>query len=34
MPIGSPGMELGDRLVPYAVLAFVTQGGTRMFEQH
>ena len=34
MPIGSPGMEQGDRHDPYAVLAFDTQGGTRMFEQH
>ena len=34
MPIGSPGMEQGDRHVPYAVLAFDTQGGTRVFEQH
>ena len=27
MPIGSPGMEQGDRHDPYAVLAFDTQGG-------
>jgi hypothetical protein len=34
MPIGSPGMEQGDRHDPYAVLAFDTQGRTRVFEQH
>ncbi|MBK6454027.1 MAG: DUF411 domain-containing protein [Proteobacteria bacterium] len=34
MPIGSPGMEQGDRHDPYAVIAFDTQGGTRVFEQH
>jgi hypothetical protein len=34
MPIGSPGMEQGDRHDPYAVLAFDTQGGTRVFERH
>jgi hypothetical protein len=34
MPIGSPGMEQGDRHDPYAVLAFDMQGGTHVFEQH
>jgi hypothetical protein len=34
MPIGSPGMERGDRHDPYAVLAFDKQGNTRLFEQH
>lgn len=34
MPIGSPGMEQGDRHDPYVVLAFDTQGDTRVFEQH
>ena len=34
MPIGSPGMEQGDRHDPYAVLAFDMQGGTHVFEEH
>lgn len=34
MPIGSPGMEQGDRHEPYAVIAFDAQGRTRVFEQH
>lgn len=34
MPIGSPGMEQGDRHEPYVVLAFDKQGDTRVFEQH
>jgi len=34
MPIGSPGMEQGDRHDAYAVLAFDAKGRTRMFEQH
>jgi hypothetical protein len=34
MPIGSPGMEQGDRHDAYAVLAFDTKGRTRVFEQH
>jgi len=34
MPIGSPGMEQGDRHDPYAVLAFDAKGRTSVFEQH
>ncbi len=34
MPIGSPGMEQGDRHDPYAVLAFDASGGMRVFQQH
>ena len=34
MPIGSPGMEQGDRREPYAVIAFDAQGRTSVFEQH
>jgi len=34
MPIGSPGMEEGDRHDPYDVLAFDAQGRTSVFEQH
>lgn len=34
MPIGSPGMEQGNRHDPYTVLAFDVQGGTRVFAQH
>lgn len=34
MPIGSPGMEQGDRNDSYVVFAFDTDGGVRVFEQH
>jgi hypothetical protein len=34
MPIGSPGMEQGDRHDAYAVLAFDAKGHTSVFEQH
>jgi len=34
MPIGSPGMEQGDRHDSYVVLAFDTDGGMLVFEQH
>jgi hypothetical protein len=34
MPIGSPGMEQGDRHDAYAVLAFDGKGHTSVFEQH
>jgi hypothetical protein len=34
MPIGSPGMEQGDRREPYAVMAFDAQGRAKVFEQH
>ncbi|MGB7406629.1 MAG: DUF411 domain-containing protein [Pacificimonas sp.] len=33
MPIGSPGMEMGDRSQPYEVIAFGTSGA-RVFESH
>ena len=34
MPIGSPGMEVGTRVQPYDVLAFDTNGQTRVFASH
>lgn len=35
MPIGSPGMEVpGMKVQPYDVLAFTTQGTTRVFASH
>ena len=34
MPIGSPGMEQGDRVDPYATLAFTADGETTVFQQH
>jgi hypothetical protein len=34
MPIGSPGMEEGDRHDPYDVLAFDAKGRTSVFERH
>jgi hypothetical protein len=34
MPIGSPGMEQGDRKDPYEVVAFTTDGRTSVFAKH
>nr|WP_228141710.1 DUF411 domain-containing protein [Marinobacter sp. X15-166B] len=34
MPIGSPGMEMGDRRDPYQVLMFNDRGQTRVFSEH
>ena len=34
MPIGSPGMEQGNRVQPYNVLAFDKDGKTRVFASH
>ncbi|AHI29779.1 DUF411 domain-containing protein [Marinobacter similis] len=34
MPIGSPGMEMGDRKDPYQVLLFNNEGQTRIFSEH
>ncbi len=34
MPVGSPGMEYGDRVDPYRVIAFDEQGGMRIFAEY
>ena len=34
MPIGSPGMEAGDYVEPYAVFAFTEAGETTVFAEH
>ena len=34
MPVGSPGMEYGDRIDPYRVIAFDEQGGMRIFAEY
>lgn len=34
MPIGSPGMEMGDRKDPYVVMAFTRDGRTSVFARH
>jgi hypothetical protein len=34
MPIGSPGMEQGDRKDPYDVIAFTRDGATSVYEKH
>lgn len=34
MPVGSPGMEVGDRFDPYDVIAFDSEGGTDVFAHH
>jgi hypothetical protein len=34
MPIGSPGMEMGDRVDPYDVLLLGTSGGITVFSRY
>ena len=34
MPLGSPGMEFGDEIQPYDVLAFTGDGTTRVWSSH
>ena len=34
MPIGSPGMEMGDRVDPYQTLLFDGQGRSSVFSRH
>lgn len=34
MPIGSPGMESGDRVEPYTVFSFTESGETAAFAEH
>ena len=34
MPIGSPGMEVDDRVEPYQTLLFDAEGKTTVFNQH
>lgn len=34
MPIGSPGMEMGDRLDPYAVIGLQQDGSTRVVNRY
>jgi hypothetical protein len=34
MPAGSPGMEVGDRVAPYDVIAFDKTGKTRVFASY
>lgn len=34
MPTGSPGMEYGDRVDPYRVIAFDDEGGMRIFAEY
>lgn len=34
MPVGSPGMELGNRKDAYNVIAFTRDGATRVFAKH
>lgn len=34
MPIGSPGMEQGDRHDPYETLSFAADGKTQIFAKH
>lgn len=34
MPMGSPGMETGDRVDPYTVVSFTANGDTATFAEH
>jgi len=34
MPVGSPGMEVGNTVQPYSVLTFDKQGQTTVFASH
>lgn len=34
MPVGSPGMEMGDRFDPYHVLSFSRNGDAEIFSSH
>jgi hypothetical protein len=34
MPIGSPGMEMGERREPYQTLLFRRDGQRRVFASH
>jgi hypothetical protein len=34
MPVGSPGMEMGDRVDRYSVLAIDKEGNTQIFNQY
>jgi hypothetical protein len=33
MPIGSPGMEVGDRLDPYSIMSFKRDGTSAVFDR-
>ena len=33
MPLGSPGMEVGDRFMPYDVLILYKDGSSRVFAE-
>jgi hypothetical protein len=33
MPVGSPGMEMGDRKDPYDVILFEKSGKTRVYAR-
>ncbi len=33
MPVGSPGMEMGDKLMPYQVLLLMKDGSTQVYSE-
>lgn len=33
MPVGSPGMEVGDKFLPYQILTLMRDGTTRVFKE-
>ncbi len=34
MPVGTPGMEMGNRKAPYDVISFDDEGGFKVFSSH
>ena len=34
MVVGSPGMEMGNKKVPYDILAIKKNGSTEVYEKH
>ncbi|RRJ84020.1 DUF411 domain-containing protein [Aestuariirhabdus litorea] len=34
MPVGSPGMEMGDRVDPYEVVSFDEKGNARLYQSY
>jgi len=33
MPLGSPGMEVGDRFMPYEILVFLKDGTSKVYAK-
>jgi hypothetical protein len=33
MPVGSPGMEVGDKFLPYKILTLMKDGSVQVFKE-